>query len=255
VETLSVDALCDLAEKDLGQHKWETAEKLFQEALSVKANAKRALLGSAIIARRDHFDYEQAQRFLNRCLYYYPHDPEVLTEQGSLYAEQGDHVKAIVSFDQALAQSASKREALQGKVRSLIAQGKAAEAQQLIESFAPTVPRPSWLLLELWEVHIARAAYDQAVEAFLDAGDSDALYRALRDQSEKSAKDALSAAIMARQPGNPKALRAVAQAHAAFGDVDLSIELLSQGGRLMPCKPSACPKSDYLERFCRKFFV
>src|SRR5262245_56591639 len=98
----TLEELCALGDQHLADKEWKEADNFFQKALSRDVKSKRALLGRAIVLRNDRHDYEQACRFLNRCLFYYPGDPEALAEYGHLHADQGDHEKAVVYFDQTL---------------------------------------------------------------------------------------------------------------------------------------------------------
>lgn len=224
----TAEGLIKLGDQHFANEEWEEADTFYRQALSLDAKIKRALLGRAVALRKGEFDYEQAQRFLNRCLFYYPGDVEALTEYGELHAEQWDHQKAVMYFDQALSQDPANRQALQGKIRALLAQGQASQARALIESSTLNVPRPPWLKSELARVYLAEGAYDAAVEAFLDAGESNTLYEALDQQSDKKAKDLLADAIVSRLGDNATALTAVGVAHRNWGDEDAAIRAYTQ---------------------------
>src|SRR5262245_31436724 len=233
---LSAEKLCDradqaLAKNDEGKAADQAlakndegkAEDYFRQALTRDPKSRRALLGVASCLISQH-DFEEAQRLLNRCLYHFPGDPDALVAQARLHARQDEHAKAVAVFDQVINRDPSRREALQGKIQSLLAQGKTADAHQTIESIAPNGSRPHWLLSELGKVYIAEGAYDAAVEAFLDARAPDGLYRALNDESDKVAKARLADAIVARKPDDTQALKAVARSREASGDRGAAIE-------------------------------
>jgi tetratricopeptide (TPR) repeat protein len=235
----TAEELITLGDQHLASEEWAEANNSYKEALSLDPKIKRALLGRAVALRQGEFDYEQAQRFLNRCLFYYPGDVEALTEYGLLYAQQWDHKKAAMYFDQALSKDPTNRHALQGKVRALLAQGQTPQARALIESLTLNVSRPSWLKSELARVYLAEGAYDAAVEAFLDAGESSTLYEALTEQSDKKAKDLLANAIVSRLGDNAVALAAVGNAHKNWGDEDAAIGAYIRLIELAPKEESA----------------
>src|SRR3989442_278157 len=110
-----IASLCRSGEDHWKREEWQEADQAFARALDLGPKSKAALLGRAISLRRMD-DPEKAQRILNRGLYHYPGDAELLREQGRLFLDTSDYDQALKAFDKVLTADPGDLPSLAGKL-------------------------------------------------------------------------------------------------------------------------------------------
>src|SRR5215475_12618436 len=97
-----IESLCQSGEDHAKREEWRDADEAFARALELDPKSKQALLGRARSLWHIN-EGEKAQRILNRGLYHYPGDADLLREQGRQRLEEAEYEQALKAFEEVLA--------------------------------------------------------------------------------------------------------------------------------------------------------
>ena len=184
-----LNKLCQQGQEHMAAERFQEADAAFGRALELDARDARALHGRALCLRRLE-KYAEGHHVLNRALFLYPTDIELLTERGFLHLDQQHYEEAVEAFDRTLAADPNNKYALEGRIGALRSAGRFDEAGKAIAEALEKYPQSNNILTERARIYYDQKKYDEAVEAFVDAGNEDALYELVRYGEMEEAMEA-----------------------------------------------------------------